>query len=321
MTVVDRLLHGEAPRAVKNRLAGVAYPQIYRLRGRIPRYNLAQQAVRFRSLAQSRGLGDTRLYYWYHTVDLGDGLVTPGVHDYRSSVADFHFRSDMSGMRVLDVGSATGFFAFEFEQRGAEVVSVEVPSLEAVDRFPYQEAAHTVKNIAAMTAGQSAYTSEEFEAIFQESGPDEFFHYFLDGPFKLCHRALGSRVERRYASVYDIPTTDIAGQSFDLVFLGDLLLHTMHPLNALAAVAPLCCGTLVIAQHMPTGLGSRPAVVYAGGETYGEDHSTWWYPNRACFEQVLRKLGFRHVEVVGRSTGASRPGGEYYDRPVLHATR
>ena len=39
---------------------------------------------------------------------------------------------------MLDVGSATGFFAFEFERRGAEVVSVELDSLYALDRFPGQ---------------------------------------------------------------------------------------------------------------------------------------------------------------------------------------
>jgi len=41
----------------------------------------------------------------------------------------FPFARGMRGMRVLDVGSATGLLAFEFEKRGASVVSVELPSL------------------------------------------------------------------------------------------------------------------------------------------------------------------------------------------------
>ena len=56
-------------------------------------------------------------FFWYHTVDLGDGIITPGVYDYRKELEHFHFPDVMSGMRVLDVGSATGFFAFEFEKR------------------------------------------------------------------------------------------------------------------------------------------------------------------------------------------------------------
>ena len=67
--------------------------------------------------------------------------------------------------------------------------------------------------------------------------------------------------------------------------------------------------------------GSRPAALYVGGDTLGDDHAQWWYPNRACFEQILRKLGLTHVEVVGRNSGVSRPGGRYYDRPILHAVR
>ena len=51
-------------------------------------------------------------FFWYHTIDLGDGLVTPGCYDYRETVKDFHFPSDLRGKKVLDVGSATGFFAF-----------------------------------------------------------------------------------------------------------------------------------------------------------------------------------------------------------------
>src|SRR5215218_3167860 len=63
-------------------------------------------------------------YYWYHTVDLGGGVVTPGDYDFRDQLPAFGFPDDMTGMRVLDVGSATGYFAFEFARRGAEVVSV-----------------------------------------------------------------------------------------------------------------------------------------------------------------------------------------------------
>ena len=33
----------------------------------------------FYQRASLLGLGDLRKYYWYHTVDLGDGLVTPGM--------------------------------------------------------------------------------------------------------------------------------------------------------------------------------------------------------------------------------------------------
>ena len=95
-----------------------------------------EQAARF--LAETRdfsgritdlGLGDVSGFYWYHTIDLPHGLTTPGIYDFRETVRAFPFPADMRGMHVLDIGSATGFFAFEFEKRGAEVVSVELDSL------------------------------------------------------------------------------------------------------------------------------------------------------------------------------------------------
>src|SRR5713226_3425572 len=93
-------------------------------------------ANEFFAKALSMGYGDLRKYYWYHTVDLRNGLVTPGCYDYRPSLPKFGFPADLSGMSVLDVGSATGYFAFEFERRGADVTSVEIPSLSCFDRFP-----------------------------------------------------------------------------------------------------------------------------------------------------------------------------------------
>jgi tRNA (mo5U34)-methyltransferase len=282
--------------------------------------SISQQANEFHRRAEERGLGDVRLLYWYHTIDLGGGLLTPGTFDYRASLPNYHFSEDMTGMTVLDVGSATGFFAFEFEKRGAHVVSVEVPSLADVDRLPGESVDRTVNKFARMTAANSAYTRNEFDRLFSPASAADLYRYVLDGPFKLCHEVLQSRVERRYSSIYDIPATELGSRSFDLVFLGDLLLHLLHPFLALTAVAPLCHGTLVLSQHLPTGWRSRPAMLYVGGDIPGEDLATWWLPNRACVDQVLRKLGFRTIEEVGRNTGVGR-GGMYYDRPILHATR
>src|SRR5262245_60846389 len=88
------------------------------------RIEFQKQKDTFRSKCAELGRTNLEHYYWYHAVDLGGGLVTPGDYDYRGQVGAFGLPADLSGKRVLDVGSATGFFAFEFERRGAEVVSV-----------------------------------------------------------------------------------------------------------------------------------------------------------------------------------------------------
>ena len=70
--------------------------------------NYSAELARFNASMKERGVRDIENYYWYHTVDLGNGLITPGMYDYRETIASFDFPADMRGMTVLDVGSATG---------------------------------------------------------------------------------------------------------------------------------------------------------------------------------------------------------------------
>ncbi len=65
---------------------------------------------------------------WYHSIDLPDGRVIPGiipVEALRARMDAFGLPGDLRGKRVLDVGAATGWCSFEMERRGAEVVAVD----------------------------------------------------------------------------------------------------------------------------------------------------------------------------------------------------
>ncbi len=61
---------------------------------------------------------------WFHSLDLGRGIVTPGVKtpEILQSEANQFFRNDLDGKSVLDIGSWDGFFSFEAERRGAQSV-------------------------------------------------------------------------------------------------------------------------------------------------------------------------------------------------------
>jgi tRNA (mo5U34)-methyltransferase len=59
---------------------------------------------------------------WYHQIDLGDGIVTPGVDDTPSRMAPLELPLDLSGKSVLDIGAWDGVFSFEAERRGASRV-------------------------------------------------------------------------------------------------------------------------------------------------------------------------------------------------------
>lgn len=269
----------------------------------------AQQ--KFEERAAALGLSDADRYYWYHTLDLGDGLITPGLYDYRETLGAFGFPADMSGMTVLDVGSATGFFAFEFERRGARVISVELPSLRDLDRFPGQDVESSLRKIEAMGQFASHGYSER-----------DLYWYLLEGPFRFCRERLRSRVERCYSTVYDL-TLERTGvrEGFDLVFLGDVLIHTLYPLKALAALAPLCRGTLVFAGVLPEGPQEPPAMIYIGGSSPADDEVAWWHPNLSCLTQMLNKLGFAHVANTGFHRGLLYPSGYEFERVILRAQK
>jgi tRNA (mo5U34)-methyltransferase len=65
---------------------------------------------------------------WYHSMELPGDRVIHGflsLEELRERFAEFPLPPDLSGKRVLDIGTWDGWFAFEAERRGAEVVAVD----------------------------------------------------------------------------------------------------------------------------------------------------------------------------------------------------
>lgn len=62
----------------------------------------------------------------YHRIDFGDGLVMEGEHDMNRYLPYYGIPPDLSGMTVLDVGTAAGYFAVEFARRGADVTAIDL---------------------------------------------------------------------------------------------------------------------------------------------------------------------------------------------------
>jgi tRNA (mo5U34)-methyltransferase len=70
---------------------------------------------------------------WYHSIDLLDGTVTDGlipIERLERRVAHMPIPEDLRGKRVLDIGAWDGWFSFEMERRGADVVAVDCVEIE-----------------------------------------------------------------------------------------------------------------------------------------------------------------------------------------------
>jgi tRNA (mo5U34)-methyltransferase len=63
--------------------------------------------------------GEVARIRWYHRMDLGHGVVTPGRNDPAYTLRRLHLPASFAGKTVLDVGAWDGFYSFEAERRGA----------------------------------------------------------------------------------------------------------------------------------------------------------------------------------------------------------
>lgn len=67
----------------------------------------------------------------YHSVELPTGEILPGhlsVDRLRNRLAQYQIPADLHGKRVLDIGAWDGFYTFEMERRGAQVVALDLVS-------------------------------------------------------------------------------------------------------------------------------------------------------------------------------------------------
>ncbi|HYF24141.1 MAG TPA: methyltransferase domain-containing protein [Baekduia sp.] len=226
---------------------------------------------------------------WYHSIELAPGVVTPGRVDLRK-VAGRILPGDLTGQRVLDVGTFDGFWAFEHEKRGARVVAIDVEQLDAADWPPIHRARL-----------QQAAREMDIE---------------LGRGFHIAKEALGSQVERVPCSVYDV-TPDRVGGMVDRAFIGALLLHLRDPVGALEAVRGTLRpgGTLQVLEPIDVKLTLRhPRKPRAGFEVLSSEF-TWWYPNLRALRGWLESAGFTGV----RDRHISRPPGRMGMGGIVYA--
>jgi tRNA (mo5U34)-methyltransferase len=60
--------------------------------------------------------------WWWHQINLGNGVVTPGLDRTIEKIAAVGLSNRLDGMAVLDIGAWDGAFSFECERRGARRV-------------------------------------------------------------------------------------------------------------------------------------------------------------------------------------------------------
>lgn len=190
---------------------------------------------------------------WWHSFELPGRRTIRGVMGLASQkmrIAQFPIPEDLSGKRVLDIGTWDGWFAMEMERRGAEVV--------AIDR--------------------------------------------LENPrFHEIHELLGSRVDYRQLSVYDLDPKKIG--YFDIILFMGVLYHLKHPLLALERVCSVAKDFVAVESfvlkdlHRPgLGVETQPLMEFYEHELGGQ-FDNWVAPTIPCLLSLCRTAGFVRVEL------------------------
>jgi tRNA (mo5U34)-methyltransferase len=222
---------------------------------------------------------------WYHTIDLGDGVTTPGLYDHRPYLHHYALPPDLHGKTAIDIGAASGFFAFELERRGAQVTATDLPE----------------------------WLDHDFGPSYQPDQTPESARVYLHRPFDVARQLLGSHVTKQYINIYDIRPETIG--EFDIAFCGSVLLHLTDPIKALWNIASVTREKAIIATLIAANEPERAAASmmgYVSGDT-------WWAPSRACLELMAVCAGFVGIEWVGEFRLDYRDGSPGPYHGVLHA--
>jgi tRNA (mo5U34)-methyltransferase len=219
---------------------------------------------------------------WFHQIDLGNGIVTPGRDKTAKKLKAMQLPS-LVGKTVLDVGANDGFFSFAAERAGASRVV-------AVDSYAWG------KNTASPDA-PLAQTKATFD---------------------LAHEVLGSRVETIEADLFDLKPEDLG--TFDVVLMLGVLYHLRNPLLGLEHLTKLTKELLVVESLVDLIWAHRPLAAFYPSAEIPQDETNWWAPNPMAMRGMLLSCGFSEVDHIDERSLLSKVGITAYNATnVIHS--
>lgn len=230
-----------------------------------------------------------RVPFWWHSIDLGEGVVTKGhkTQEILSNELKMMQLPDLKGKTVLDIGAWDGFFSFEAERRGAKRVL-------SLDHFSWSLdiPAHLQYGQECQKKGISAHADHEKMFYWH---PDT-----LPGKkgFNTAHKILNSNVESLVKDYMTVEPQTIG--TFDIVFYFGVLYHMENPLAALRKVSSLTGERMILetqAIHIP-GFEDVELVQFYESDELNRDPTNWWSPNEKALIGMCRAAGFKSVEVM-----------------------
>jgi 2-polyprenyl-3-methyl-5-hydroxy-6-metoxy-1,4-benzoquinol methylase len=233
---------------------------------------------------------------FYHFLDFPDGESVSGVWDIRDNFANYIGGYNVNGKTLLDVGTASGFLAFEAEKAGAIVTATDAYAVTEWDRLPFKQSLH----------------HRERGAWAKQS--DNGFVMMKNGFWYSWHKNR-SDVKVIYAPLERLPYCD---QKFDVVLAGAIFEHLANPIGALGNLAGMAKEAFIIAFTVVADTDAQVLETANDWSNPAESHSfTWWTASRGLYNRVLDNLGFdvTYVNATAKFNGVD------VERPTIIARR
>jgi len=225
---------------------------------------------------------------WYHKIPIRSGIVTPGITDPTVTLGLLDLPADCQGKRVLDLGTRDGFFAFELERRGAEVV--------ATDYMPMEKTGFQV--VAELLGSKVRYLQANIYHLSPERlGTFDIvlflgLLYHLPDPMQALEIVRSLCREEMYLETHAIDNA---------VLLGD--------------------GRSVPLRELSPVLAEVPLMQFYPGRSLNNDPTNYWGPNLRCLVEMLRERRFAVVShkfngnrAIVRSRTIEDPELEYFNQ-------
>jgi hypothetical protein len=245
-------------------------------------------------------VADPSVCYFYHSMDLPEFGLQAGHWDIRKDIDNYLGNQDFRGKSVIDVGTASGFLAFEMEKRGADVIAFDrdlADTNDDVGLVPFHD------------------FERRFGVTFQKMVEQRIaMQRQLRNSFWLSHRLLQSNVRLYAGNVY----TGIKGIApVDYCFFGSILLHLRDPLRALSVFAPLVLEKIIVTEIRENIGQMKDAPVLFLRPNLGDlgNVGTWWYLTPAVVKCFLEILGFSKFSLTTHQAIHVQGG-----RPAMHYT-
>lgn len=245
--------------------------------------------------------------FWFHALDLGHGVITPGFESYDSlqlKLASLRL-PDLRGKSVLDIGAWDGYYSFTAEKLGAARVV-------ALDKYVW------TLDWAAKRAYRAECKAKGIAPQPYDLVPELWDFTGLPGKrgFDLAHEALQSQA---VAVVDDFMKMDLETiGDFDVVFFLGVLYHLESPLDALRRLRRVTKEVAIIETAAITVGGLEETSLcefYPLDAKLAEDPSNFWAPNARALIGLCQTAGFSRVEIL--TAPAAPPKGKLIQHRLI----